>query len=173
VETTDARRCPAPTAQIKLFSEIHSGHVNNDSGPGGDFIHFPPESLSTSSRNLYSHGSGIPYSHAPEYARDLVGSAIADYKAVLFRLFSSIMGQAGFQDWITAESVNDKLRLLDQRADENAITFMPCRPSNLHGRYLSLKSSEWAVLRPSGHGVQMSAGNAKLNLPIRIGRLSA
>ena len=68
METTGARCCPAPTAQIKLFSEIHSGHVNNDSGLAGDFIHSPPESLFTSSRNLYSHGSGIPHSHAPEYA---------------------------------------------------------------------------------------------------------
>jgi hypothetical protein len=46
------------------------------------------------------------------------GSAIADYKVVLIRLLSSIMGQAGFHDWITAENVNEKLRLLDERADE-------------------------------------------------------
>lgn len=46
------------------------------------------------------------------------GSVIADYKVVLVRLLSSIIGQAGFQDWITAENVNEKLRLLDQRADQ-------------------------------------------------------
>jgi hypothetical protein len=46
------------------------------------------------------------------------GSAVADYKAVLSRLLSSIMGQAAFQDWITAENVNEKLRLLDRRADQ-------------------------------------------------------
>lgn len=46
------------------------------------------------------------------------GAGIADYKAVLSRLVSSIMGQAGFQDWITAEDVNEKLHLLDERADE-------------------------------------------------------
>src|ERR1700680_3225238 len=68
VETTGARCCPAPTAQIKLFLEIHSGHVNNDSGPGAVFIHFAPESLFTSSRNPYSYGSGIHHPHAPEYA---------------------------------------------------------------------------------------------------------
>src|ERR1700735_150393 len=59
VETTGARCCPAPTAQIKLFLEIHSGHVNNDSGPGSRFysfhpgivIHIVPESLFTWPRN--------------------------------------------------------------------------------------------------------------------------
>jgi Patatin-like phospholipase len=52
------------------------------------------------------------------------GSAIADYKAVLLRLLSSLMGQAGFQDWITAEDVNEKLRLLDQRADQLQTLFL-------------------------------------------------
>lgn len=52
------------------------------------------------------------------------GSAVADYKVVLFRLLSSIMGQAGFQDWITAEDVNEKLRLLDQRADQLQTLFL-------------------------------------------------
>jgi Patatin-like phospholipase len=52
------------------------------------------------------------------------GSAIADYKVVLFRLLSSIMGQADFQDWITAEDVNDKLHLLDKRADQLQALFL-------------------------------------------------
>ncbi len=52
------------------------------------------------------------------------GAAIADYKTVLLRLMSSIIGQAGFQDWITAEDVNEKLRLLDQRADQMQKLFL-------------------------------------------------
>ena len=44
--------------RMKISSENHSGHVNNHSGPGALFIHFPPESLFTSARNLYSHHSG-------------------------------------------------------------------------------------------------------------------
>jgi hypothetical protein len=58
----------AARLRVKLFSEIHSGHANNDSGAGGIFhpfpagivIHIVPESLFTSLRNRYSH--------APEYA---------------------------------------------------------------------------------------------------------
>ncbi|HVW07393.1 MAG TPA: patatin-like phospholipase family protein [Bryobacteraceae bacterium] len=46
------------------------------------------------------------------------GSAVANYKVVLLRIMASMMGQAAFQDWITAEDVNDKLRLLDERAGE-------------------------------------------------------
>jgi len=46
------------------------------------------------------------------------GAAVADYKVVLERILLSVMGQAGFQDWIMAESVNKKLHLLDERADQ-------------------------------------------------------
>jgi hypothetical protein len=38
---------------MKNLSQNNSGHVNNDSGPGSSFIHFPSESLFTSPRNLY------------------------------------------------------------------------------------------------------------------------
>jgi hypothetical protein len=40
----------------------------------------------------------------------------ADYVNLLLRLISVIFGQAGFQDWITAEGLNDKIKLLDIRA---------------------------------------------------------
>lgn len=46
------------------------------------------------------------------------GSANGTYRAVLQRIIFSIVGQAGFQDWITAEEVNEKIRFLNQRADE-------------------------------------------------------
>src|SRR5205807_7209879 len=68
VETASARSCPAQPASIKGYSEMHSGDVNNDSGPraicvphpAGIRIHIAPESVFTISRNAYSH--------APEYA---------------------------------------------------------------------------------------------------------
>jgi hypothetical protein len=43
---------------MKNPSQNNSGHVNNVSGPGPLFIHFPLESVFTSPRNLYSHHSG-------------------------------------------------------------------------------------------------------------------
>jgi hypothetical protein len=45
------------------------------------------------------------------------GAAVADYKVVLDRIALSVIGQAGFQDWIMAEDINKKLHLLDKRAD--------------------------------------------------------
>ena len=44
------------------------------------------------------------------------GAANATYKAVLQRIIFSIIGQAGFQDWITAEGVNQKIEFLNRRA---------------------------------------------------------
>ncbi len=44
------------------------------------------------------------------------GAAVADYKAVLQRIALCVFGQASFQDWIMAEDVNEKIRLLDRRA---------------------------------------------------------
>jgi hypothetical protein len=46
------------------------------------------------------------------------GGALADYKVVLERIALSVTGQAGFQDWIMAEEINEKLHLLDERADQ-------------------------------------------------------
>jgi hypothetical protein len=42
----------------------------------------------------------------------------ADYVHLLLRLISVIFGQAGFQDWITAEGFNDRIKLLDNRAKD-------------------------------------------------------
>ena len=52
------------------------------------------------------------------------GSAVADYKVVLDRIALSIMGQAGFQDWIMAEEINRKIHLLDERADQLQALFL-------------------------------------------------
>ena len=42
----------------------------------------------------------------------------ADYVHLLLRLIGVIFGQAGFQDWITAEGLNERIKLLDKRASE-------------------------------------------------------
>jgi hypothetical protein len=47
-----------------------------------------------------------------------LGAANANYKALIERLAGSVIGQSEFQDWIVAEQVNDKLRLLDERAGQ-------------------------------------------------------
>jgi hypothetical protein len=41
----------------------------------------------------------------------------ADYAHLILRLISVIFGQSGFQDWITAEGLNQRIALLDKRAD--------------------------------------------------------
>lgn len=51
------------------------------------------------------------------------GAANANFKGMLTRLLGSILGQSEFQDWVTAEDVNAKLKLLDQRAHELARLF--------------------------------------------------
>jgi hypothetical protein len=53
---------------MKIPLEIHSGDVNNDSGPAKFFIHFTPESLIHISPESLSTISRNDYSHAPEYA---------------------------------------------------------------------------------------------------------
>jgi hypothetical protein len=47
----------------------------------------------------------------------------ADYLHLVQRLVGVVIGQSEFQDWITAEGVNRKIQLLDERADglKNAI----------------------------------------------------
>jgi len=57
-------------------------------------------------------------------AAKALGSANADYKVVVEGLAGAAIGQSEFQDWITAEGVNDRLRLLDQRADELQTLFL-------------------------------------------------
>ncbi len=48
----------------------------------------------------------------------------ADYKALLSRLAESVVGQSQFQDWSVAEGYNDKIQLLDERADQLQTLFL-------------------------------------------------
>jgi Patatin-like phospholipase len=57
-----------------------------------------------------------PHAKDPE-ASDNFHAANADYLHLFERLILTIVGQAGFQDWITALSVNDRLALLDGRVE--------------------------------------------------------
>jgi hypothetical protein len=45
-------------------------------------------------------------------------AANADYPRMVARLLKVVIGQAGFHDWITAEAVNHRIALLDERAGE-------------------------------------------------------
>lgn len=56
-----------------------------------------------------------PHAKDPE-ANDSFHAASADYLRLLERLIGVIMGQAGFEDWVTAGEVNQRIELLDQRA---------------------------------------------------------
>ncbi len=56
-----------------------------------------------------------PHAKDPR-ANDSFHSAGADYFHLTQRLAGVILGQSGFQDWITAKGVNERIKLLDQRA---------------------------------------------------------
>jgi hypothetical protein len=56
-----------------------------------------------------------PHAKDPD-VNDGFHAANADYFHLVLRLISSVMGQSGFQDWITAKGVNERLVLLDSRA---------------------------------------------------------
>ena len=51
-------------------------------------------------------------------ASSAFGSLNADFKNLFIRLVGAIMGQAEFQDWVTAEQINDQIQLLDHRASQ-------------------------------------------------------
>ena len=63
---------------MKTSLEIHSGDVNNDSGPSEVFIHFTPESLIHISPESLFTISRNDYSHAPEYAASCAANAYFD-----------------------------------------------------------------------------------------------
>ena len=50
-------------------------------------------------------------------ANDSFHAANADYLHLFQRLLDVVMGQSGFQDWITAKGMNQRVALLDARAD--------------------------------------------------------
>jgi predicted acylesterase/phospholipase RssA len=64
-----------------------------------------------------------PHAKDPK-ANDSFRENNADYFHLIRRLLSVVIGQSGFQDWITARDMNDRLKLLDDRAEglKQAIT---------------------------------------------------
>jgi hypothetical protein len=56
-----------------------------------------------------------PHARDPE-ANDSFHAANADYLHLIRRLIETVVGQSGFQDWITAKGVNQRVALLDARA---------------------------------------------------------
>ena len=66
----------------------------------------------------------IPYTTDPSAdPSQAFGTANAIHKGVVERLAGAVIGQSEFQDWITAEGVNDRLRVLDERAGELQVLF--------------------------------------------------
>ena len=47
----------------------------------------------------------------------------ANYKATVMQLAAAVIGQAEFQDWVMAESVNDKIASLNRLADQLSVLF--------------------------------------------------
>jgi predicted acylesterase/phospholipase RssA len=56
-----------------------------------------------------------PHAMDPD-ANDNFHAANADYFHLVRRLLSIVIGQSGFQDWITARQMNERVNLLDARA---------------------------------------------------------
>jgi hypothetical protein len=56
-----------------------------------------------------------PHAKDPS-ANDSFHAANADYLHLFQRLIALVMGQSGFQDWITAKGVNERIAVLDTRA---------------------------------------------------------
>jgi predicted acylesterase/phospholipase RssA len=95
-----------------LVETLPGGHLNADQR-GYLFIAPQPKT-----------SEAIPYTSDPKAPATAFGAANADYKAVVERLAESVIGQSEFQDWVVAERVNDKLRLLDERAGELQALFL-------------------------------------------------
>ncbi len=72
--------------------------------------------------------SELPYTNnANADPNTAFGTANAVYKALAERVADSVYEQSGFQDWIVAEQVNDRLQKLDNRADELQAMFQSGR----------------------------------------------
>jgi hypothetical protein len=97
-----------PLGMAKTLVEmLPGGHLNADQR-GYMFIAPQPKK---SAEVPYTTSSTANPAH-------FFGAANANYKGLAVRLIGSVIGQSQFQDWMTAEGVNDKLRLLDERADQ-------------------------------------------------------
>jgi predicted acylesterase/phospholipase RssA len=96
-----------------LVENQPGGHLNAEQR-GYVFIAPQPKK---SGEILYTNDSNVDPSQA-------FGAANANYKAVVEHLAEAMIGQSEFQDWITAEGVNDRLKLLDKRAGELQVLFL-------------------------------------------------
>jgi hypothetical protein len=97
-----------PLGMAKNFVDnLPGGHLHTqDRG----YLFVAPHPRSSSEIQYTTDASAAPAS--------AFGAANATFKAVATRLAGTVVGQAAFQDWITAENVNDKIALLDRRASE-------------------------------------------------------
>ncbi len=103
-----------PLGMAKNLVENQPGGHLNAQQRGYIFIAPQPKK---SGEILYTNDPSVDPSQA-------FGAANANYKAVGGHLADAIVGQSNFQDWITAEGVNDRLRLLDERAAELQALFL-------------------------------------------------
>jgi hypothetical protein len=96
-----------------LVEVLPGGHLNADKR-GYLFIAPHPKT-----------SEDVPYTTDPnaDPAKSF-GAANANYKGLVERLAESVIGQSEFQDWMVAEQVNDKLSLLDKRADQLQALFL-------------------------------------------------
>ncbi|MGA3160382.1 MAG: patatin-like phospholipase family protein [Terracidiphilus sp.] len=103
-----------PLGMAKNLVETQpGGHLNADQR-GYLFIAPQPKTSET-----------IPYTSDPNAdSGKAFGAANANYKAVVECLAEAVIGQSEFQDWVVAERVNDKLRLLDEQAGELQALFL-------------------------------------------------
>ena len=117
------------TADPRNFTYTDGGVFQNEPlGMAKNFVDKIPGARTNPDKRAYlfiaphpKKSEELPWTNSPEDdPAQRFGAANATFKAMLSRVLGSIMTQSEFQDWVTAEDVNAKLRLLDRRADELA-----------------------------------------------------
>ena len=120
-------------AQTRFFAYTDGGVFQNQPlGMAKNLVELLPGGHLNADRRGYlfiapqpKTSEAIPYTaSATSDPAQAFGSANADYKAVAERLAGAVIGQSEFQDWITAEAVNERLHLLDQRAGQLRALFL-------------------------------------------------
>lgn len=99
-----------PLGMAKNLVELIPGGRLNATARGYLFIAPHPK---TSGEAKYSPDPAAGFS-----------AANANFKTLAFRLADSVVGQAEFQDWSVAEGYNDRLTLLNRRADQLQTLFL-------------------------------------------------
>jgi Patatin-like phospholipase len=138
-----------------LVEEVPGGRLNVEQR-GYLFIAPHPK---TSDDTPYTQDADAPSGTA-------FGAANADYENLAKQLAGTVIGQAGYQDWVAAEAVNDKIQLLNERADElqslfkngtlTAAESVPITDKLLHALY-----SKNGVVTPEAQ-VQLDAARLQL-----------